>query len=537
MVSNNPGGLGIVEVYSINSSVKVLKVDNPISTEPGCLLRGIDRKNEMKRISTSLLLGICVAIGASAPSGRAADNLGSAKLPVTTLSQAAARYFETGMVHYENHRWNFALRDWNEAIRLDPNFAQAYVWICFTTTDPAEEARDRAKAESLIKQVSPGEQLLIRWMAGVHENRYLEGIMAMNDLLAMFPQDKRLNFMAGYWLFRWQDEYEVAKRLTLRALAVDPNYATCDNQLAYLYSRSGDIDKALEYAAKYIELLPNEPNPHDSYGEMLRFAGRYGEALEQYRIALKMDPTFYISQKELGETYSLMGEEEQARQEYEKAIQEAPSDGVKAEYLQKLALTYVREKRYAEADAAYGDAAAQAHAMKQWIWEARAHRTMAMYEPDGSAARKNLDQAEVLLAQASRSVTQLELNEEKAHILRVRVERALAAGDRATAERLISRLEALASPGSSINTQRIYHGAAGTVLFAQKSYPEAISQLAEDSANPLSMKLLIRAYGRVGASDQAAILSKKLLKWKVPSVEEALASDSFAPASAVAVKN
>jgi hypothetical protein len=75
------------------------------------------------------------------------------------------------------------------------------------------------------------------------------------------------------------------------------------------------------------------------------------------------------------------------------------------------------------------------------------------------------------------------------------------------------------------------------VLFAQKNYPEAISQRAEDSANPLSMKLLIRAYGQTGASDEATVLSKKLLKWKVPSVEEALASDSFAPASAVAVKH
>ena len=246
------------------------------------------------------LLAICVAMCAGG--ARAADGNAPAKLPVTTSSPAAARYFESAMVHYENHRWNLALNDWNEATKADPNFAQAYVWICFTTADPAEEARDRAKAESLVNSVTPGEQLLIRWMAGVRENRYVEGIMAMNDMLAMFPHDKRLNFMVGYWLFRWQDEYEVSKKLTLRALADDPNYATCYNQLGYLYSRTGDLDKALEYTAKYIEFLPNEPNPHDSYGEMLRFAGRYPEALEQYRIALKIDPAFYISQKELGET-------------------------------------------------------------------------------------------------------------------------------------------------------------------------------------------------------------------------------------------
>jgi len=475
---------------------------------------------------------ICMAVGGSAISGRAAAEASAPKLPVTTASQTAARYFETGMVHYENHRWNLALSDWNEAIKIDPNFAQAYVWICFTTADPAEEARDRARAEALSKEVTPGEQLLIRWMAGVHENRYVEGIMAMNDMLAMFPHDKRLNFMVGYWLFRWQDEYELSRKLTLRALADDPNYATCYNQLGYLYSRLGDLDKALEYAAKYVQLLPHEPNPHDSYGEMLRFAGRYQDALEQYRIALKIDPTFYISQKELGETYSLMGEEGQARKEYKKAIDEAPSNGVKAEYRQKLALTYVREKKYAEADRAYLDAAARAHRTEQWIWEARAHRVMAMYEPDQTAAMKDLDQAEALLAAASGKVAQLDLDEEKAQILRVRVERALISGDSSTAQRLVADLEKMASPGSSINVQRIYHGSAGTLLVAQTKYDEAIPHLEEDVANPLSMKLLITAYRKTGASGEAASLSKKLVGWKVPSIEEALAaSDSPAPGS------
>jgi len=40
LVDNNPGALGIVNVYSINSRVKVLKVDDKLPLEPGYLLHG-----------------------------------------------------------------------------------------------------------------------------------------------------------------------------------------------------------------------------------------------------------------------------------------------------------------------------------------------------------------------------------------------------------------------------------------------------------------------------------------------------------------
>ncbi len=40
MVDTNPGAIGIVNVYSINSRVKVVKVDGKLPMEPGYLLHG-----------------------------------------------------------------------------------------------------------------------------------------------------------------------------------------------------------------------------------------------------------------------------------------------------------------------------------------------------------------------------------------------------------------------------------------------------------------------------------------------------------------
>lgn len=455
---------------------------------------------------------------ANAPSAGPAEAL---NMPVTTSSPAAARYFENGMRQYEMHRWNFALNDWHEAVKLDPDFALAHTWICMTTVDPAEEASHREQAKAAIKNASAGERLMVKWMAATHENRYVEGITAMNDLLSMYPHDKRIHFLFGYWLYK-QDQYEIAEKLTLAALAEDDKYATAYNQMAYLYSRRGDYPKALEAAGKYVQLLPNQPNPHDSYGEMLRLSGRFDDALQQYHMALKIDPTFYISQKELGETYAIMGDGKRAREEYAKAVHDAPSDGLRAEYLQKSAMTYVRERDYKHADEAYLDAANKAHSMQQWVWEARAYRIMAMYAPDQNAATEDLARAEALLAARKGAVAQADLDDEQAHVWRVRAERAAAAGDFATANKALATLKQMADSAGSAGIERTYQGAMGTVLVAQRKFSAAVPHLEEDFANPLSMKALVTAYDKSKAKPQAKSLFKKLQDWKIPSIEEAL---------------
>ncbi len=85
----------------------------------------------------------------------------------------------------------------------------------------------------------------------------------------------------------------------------------------------------------------------------------------------------------------------------------------------------------------------------------------------------------------------------------------------------------LANAGGSIGIERTYHGAAGTLLLAQQKYADAIAQLEEDFANPLSMKLLLTAYEKNGAAEQAGALRKKLNDWKIPSIEEALVVPEF----------
>src|SRR5215472_9386420 len=142
----------------------------------------------MPRLILAFLLAAAVTAAYPQPTAKSEAGHGKAqKLPVTTSSTAAGRYFETAMVHFENHRWNFALRDWREAVALDPKFALAYTWICFTTVDPAEESDSRVRAKAAMNDVTPPEQLMVKWITGAHEDNYIEAIQAMNDLLGIYP--------------------------------------------------------------------------------------------------------------------------------------------------------------------------------------------------------------------------------------------------------------------------------------------------------------------------------------------------------------
>lgn len=446
----------------------------------------------------------------------------TAKLPLTTKSAAARTAFRRGMALVENLRTDEALTAFQEAAKQDPNFALAHLFVAYTTTDPAEESAQREQAKALAKKASRGEQLAVRWLTGIRENDFVGGIAAMNDLLARFPRDKQVHFLAGRWLIQ-QEEYGPGQRILEKALRVDRNYPAALNEIGYAYAYTGDFEKAYRAMERYVKLLPKEPNPQDSFGELSRMGGRFEAALEHYRAALKIDPKFFISQLGLGDTYAVMGEPAKAREEYEKATQIAgsPSDTVDA--LTQAAISYVREQKLAEADKAFGAVAEKAHAAGLGRREATAHRMMAMYQTDAKQRLRHLDAAEDALGE-KHDIAASELEQERARVLRWKASPELLAvrhGKEITAKAL-AELEKMARSSRDAVVQRQYHGALGLMLAHDGKYAEAIPHLEEDGTSPVSQRALLEAYRKTGDKAGAAALEKKLMGWNEPTLDQAL---------------
>ena len=458
---------------------------------------------------------------ASKPARGAGKKAALKAMPLTTASVKARDLYQRAVQDFELLYLERANIGWRAAAKEDPEFAAAFAMVAMNSRDPEEIRSAREKATELAPKASAGERLMIRWIADVQEGKFLDGIAAMNDLIAMFPKDKHMYYLAANWLMGVRGE-EQAHYLLHKALGIDPNFAPALNNLAYLHARERNFDEALESIDLYASQLPKEPNPQDSYGEILRLAGRFEASIVHYRTALAIDPNFNTSQLGLGDTYALMGDQERARQEYDKAIEKEPNAANRFDYRMQKAVTWVREKNYTEADRELWRISVEAHGQSYELQEAQALRRMAQYAADDQLAVERLAAAEDALTHRQ-NLSPADRDEELAQILRLRALRLTHAAKTEDAQKALNRLGELAANNRTLTIQECWHGAAGEMLAAQGNFKEAVAELEEDQENPASLAVLVNAYKEAGAQDKSRAAAERLQAMRLPSLERVLA--------------
>jgi tetratricopeptide (TPR) repeat protein len=447
------------------------------------------------------------AAPAAAPASTPAQTTTSDTVPVTTNSAIARQAYEQGMVQREDRLFvDEGLEFFREAVKADPTFALGHAALGYFAIDPKEAKRESALSVKYLSNASPDEQLLIAFFNGTKNGDLVAAISAMNDLAAKYPNDKRLANLYGEWLCSVQGGFDHGEAVLERELKADPRYFPALNNLAYCYALSGQPKLSPPLMERYIVLMPNEPNPQDSYGEMMRMLGDYHAALDHYNAALAINPNFNPSQVGVASTYALMGEEDEARDQYLVAIKGTKERATQMNYRILWAMTFYRESSDKRARQEMLKLAAQAHAEGLPAQEAEIHRTMAIFNEDPAGALRDLDAANAVLLETHHMMSG-DRDNELATILQTRALLAAAAGKTAAAEAPAKQLAVMAKTSRSATVQKAYHSANGAALYAKGDYAGAISELQEDSLNPLSLRLLVQAQNKAG---QAADAQKTL---------------------------
>jgi hypothetical protein len=120
-----------------------------------------------------------------------------------------------------------------------------------------------------------------------------------------------------------------------------------------------------------------------------------------------------------------------------------------------------------------------------------------------------------------------ERTDEQARVLRTKAVRSSKAQSFEVASVAVKQLESMAQKSRSQLVHFSYEASAGALQLAQGKYAEAISHLEEDAENPLTMRLLWKAYSMTGATAQADQIAAKLANLNVPTAEQAVVVPQF----------
>jgi tetratricopeptide (TPR) repeat protein len=248
---------------------------------------------------------------------------GNGRMPLTTGSSEALEQFEIGREYLGNLRTVQALPHFEEAVKIDPEFAVGYLYIALATSEAKGFFQNLDRAESLSDKVSKGERLLIDSWVAAAEGETVRRRELLLKLVELFPEDREARMTLANQYFT-QQEYELGIAEYEAIVTRWPDFAPPYNMLGYCYRSLDNYESAGNAFEKYIELIPDDPNPYDSYAEMLTRAGKFEEAIEYYRKALEVSPIFVLSRIGIVHNLIFLDRHEDALAElalaYEKAV-------------------------------------------------------------------------------------------------------------------------------------------------------------------------------------------------------------------------
>jgi TolB-like protein/Tfp pilus assembly protein PilF len=199
---------------------------------------------------------------------------------------------------YTQAGWNNAIRYYEQALKLDPEYALAYCGL----------ADNYAYMGSTVM---PGKE------ANTKVEQFARKALALDSELAEAHMSLALALVAAYDWRSGLKEFD-------RALELNPNLAFAYELQAWTLNGLGRFDEAIAKDKKAIELDPLNPFFQMALSFFLYWARQHDDAIAQARKTLEMDPNSAISHVLLGLSFLKKGDTAGAIPEFQKAKEPNP---------------------------------------------------------------------------------------------------------------------------------------------------------------------------------------------------------------------
>lgn len=235
--------------------------------------------------------------------------------PITTFYAKARELFIQGRDKMEDYELMAAAPLFDQAVSADSNFALAYCYRSQCGGGYQISHANLAKANAHSSKASLGEQLYIQLIQAYFDNDQPAQKKCVDQLGALYPQDKRSWQLLGNYFFTVQ-AYTSAISSFEKAIEIDKEFAPGYEALAHPNIRLGNFAAAEAALKEYIRLRPGRSDPYATYGYLLCKMGRYDESTVQHQKALELSDQSPWSIASIGTNYLFKGDSDKAREYY-----------------------------------------------------------------------------------------------------------------------------------------------------------------------------------------------------------------------------
>ncbi|CAI0385296.1 unnamed protein product [Linum tenue] len=225
-----------------------------------------------------------------------------------------------GAIHYQLHDYDMCIAKNEEALRLEPRFAECY-------GNMANAWKEKGDIDLAIRYYLVAIELrpsfADAWSnlasAYMRKGRLNEAAQCCRQALALNPHLVDAHSNLGN-LMKAQGLVQEAYSCYIEALRIQPSFAIAWSNLAGLFMESGDLARALQYYKEAVKLKPSFPDAYLNLGNVYKGLGRPQEAIACYQRAIQSRPNYSIAYGNLASTYYERGQLDLAILHYKQAI-------------------------------------------------------------------------------------------------------------------------------------------------------------------------------------------------------------------------
>ncbi len=349
---------------------------------------------------------------------------------------------------------------------------------------------------------------------------YQDILQFLHKLLQLFPSDKRVQLTAGIYFVNAMDDQKTALVHFNKAIALDNDFAPAYNLSGYAHMALEDYTAAEEAFKNYIRLIPDKPNPYDSYAEMLLQQGKHDASIEQYQKAYEKDAEFVFALSGVADNYVFEGEYEKAREYLRQYYENAPNINQKMGALFWIAISYVHEANTESAIKTLEERASKSKSENMPDTQIDSYNLAAFVLTEAGevdAAGKYLEMADEVITSGKMEEKDRDLFKFRAGVNRCY--HVVASDDLAGADEEAEMCKKVAAERGNPGEMRFLHNNLGLLETKKGNYDQALEHFSQaNMQSPYNWYYMAVAHEKNGNNEEAAKLYKKVSEWKSNSI-------------------